>query len=440
MYSDCVITLIGSRAANPQEVTSSSSMAASNKCLFEDVIEEDHLVDLCALQPELVDQVATLLWETISKSKNIKQPYTKLKKWMNNNGRSSWQPGNKKEILCQWVSALCLFVEDFDPQPFVYEQGEPPILIPALVRDILAPKALMPMKEPLRLEDKQPSSIMGSAQYKCAKPVHEHTQQEDNPPPQQQDMLRDMMTSMYGQMHEQSNINAHILEALQDLKEALPGQKKKQRDHVKLDQDDDVTQHLPHTQEHINAEILKSLKQLHTDDVQPKHKVIDKDLCRQIIEMHKGANMSYTTKAAVEAATSLMALYEKGIAMGPEDDMGPMAHSLSTSIQSSMIGAAFPPSQKPQIREKQSLLKQVCGNTLAAQDYKGAYVYASDRGRGGRFRGGGGRGQGRGGNGRWGKWQDHSGWQGGSWHDKGRGAGKDKWKDKGGTRDQGSGP
>ena len=121
------------------------------------------------------------------------------------------------------MAALCLFVEDVMPEPFVYDEAEPPIAIHLLVREVLAPKAMLPVQAPLLLEDKHTptpelhgitdqSSIMGSGKYKCVMPANVQAQQADNPQPQQQDLgvLRDMMTSVYGQLHEQSNINAHI--------------------------------------------------------------------------------------------------------------------------------------------------------------------------------------------------------------------------------------
>ena len=111
IYSEVVTTYIG-RIVRPQPKIFIIIIMESPKCVFDEIIEEDHIVDLCALEPELVDKVAILLWEAISKTKNMKQPYSKLKKWLQNNGRSNWQPGNKKEILCQWVAAMCIFVED----------------------------------------------------------------------------------------------------------------------------------------------------------------------------------------------------------------------------------------------------------------------------------------------------------------------------------------
>ena len=426
-------------------------MDASLPFTMADIESEDSFVDVCQHDVTLVENVVTELKAYI-KSAKVPKPFGTIKAWMKAYLNEFEWNTQSYDVLLHWAVALILFVEGFQPPPFTYADNQS-MLVPGLVLEVLLPKALKKSNEPLLLEG-QPISAQGEEAKKsimAANVSNDNKSAEkadDTPQPSSSkatpNPMPDIMMSMFAQLQEQSAVNAQILQALQDLKlekqdtssSSKPAQSQGASGKEKVPKSSSPPSIVPNSQDNINHEILKHLQELHHDSPKPTFEVLGRDELEQIIKLHECSTMSYTTKAAVEAANSLLSMYQQGLALGPTDPMGPIAHSLSTAIQTALIGAAYPPSQKPQIREKQCLLQQVCGNILPTAEYKNAYTYgANERGRGrggrrGRGRGGGGGGGGRGGQGGRGRWNDQQGW-----NDK-----QGKWKDKSQYRDQGTGP
>ena len=353
--------------------------------------DEDALIDLCQTDTTLVNGVARLLITHLKKATGMQRPFTVLKAWFKVNlpeSQCEWHT-QSFDILAQWITSLVLFAK-FQPEPLKYAETEEPIIIPTLIMKQLVPMVLNPVlmlgdhgekivEKGKHIVQEAPTngSIMsknkGSTFYEANQDHSSTAHSAENP-------TTDIMQAMFAQLNTQSSINQQILESLKELKSALPAAHSKDKPKAQVPCPPSSSAAVPQ-QADINVEILKSLQSLHQDKVKPTHEVIEKELVAQIMKLHDSSNMTYGTKAAVEAAQILQAMYTQGIPMGPDDEMGPIAHTLSLSIQSSLIGAAFPPSQKPQIREKQSLLHQVCGNTLAPGDYKNAYQFGNDRGR-----------------------------------------------------------
>ena len=159
---------------------------------------------------------------------------------MQHNGRDAWHPGNKKEVLCQWVAALCMFVADFNPEPLKFDEDESPIFVHGLIIDLLVPKAKLSLQEPLRITDKpqhvqdEPHTMPaehaqagGSIMSSSSQP---QASSSTSQPPTMEPPTADILQALFAQMHTQSSINTHILESLQELKAALPAaQKKKEK-------------------------------------------------------------------------------------------------------------------------------------------------------------------------------------------------------------------
>ena len=90
---------------------------------MEEVESEDSLVDVCQHNVAIVDAVAQQLKHYL-KSEKVKKPFTSVKAWLRSYLTGFKWDTQSMDVLLHWCVGLSLFVDKFEPPPFVFEENE----------------------------------------------------------------------------------------------------------------------------------------------------------------------------------------------------------------------------------------------------------------------------------------------------------------------------